>query len=221
MSKQSKEFIKRKKQSDWHWDYWDDRQDNHMFKFVGNIKGKWPKIPKRNESNKMESTNPSVIAQQGHYGITTKQIFSAMWLRDKDMKKYERFITPLGLENPVAYIHTQNPGQMTVIHMDTARANNIHLDKNGKPLTEKQRRQRIARLFIMLDDWKPGQIMLMGSRHCVRWKKGDIIYFSWQHLPHGTANFGHDPRPMLFIQGEVTEKFKKILNNKKKITIKA
>tara|TARA_R110000803_G_C11895541_1_gene311463 strand:+ start:87 stop:752 length:666 start_codon:yes stop_codon:yes gene_type:complete len=221
MIKQSNEFIKRKKQSKWHWDYWDDRDDDRMFKLVGNIRGKWPKLPKRTKQNKMESTNPSVIAQQGHHGVTVKQTFDAMWLHGKNMKKYQKFISPLGLKDPVVYIHNQNPGQMTVIHMDTARANNKHLDENGKPLTEKQRRERIARLFIMLEDWKPGQIMLMGSRHYMHWKKGDIIYFNWQHLPHGTANFGHDHRPMLFVQGEVTEKFKKILNNKKKITIKA
>ena len=220
MIKQSDEFIKRKKQSKWHWNYWRKVEESSMFKLVGNIQGKWPKLPKRNEQNKMESTNPSVIAQQGHYGITTKQIYDAMWLRDNDMKKYEKFIAPLGLENPVAYIHNQIPGQMTVIHLDTARANNKHLDENGKPLSEKQRRERIARLFIMLEDWKPGQIMLMGSHHCMHWKKGDIIYFSWQHLPHGTANFGHHERPLLFVQGHITEKFKKLIQKKNRLKIK-
>lgn len=217
--KQSKDFLKRKKQSQWHWNYWSNKNDG-MFKIVGNVQGKWPRLPKRNESNKMESTNPAALAQQGHYGLNVKNTYNAMWLLDKDMKKYEKFIAPLGLKDPVAYIHNQVPGQMSIIHMDTARADNRHLDENGKPLTEKQRRERIARLFIMLDDWHPGQVMLMGSHHCVRWNKGDIIYFSWQHLPHGTANFGHNDRPLLFVQGNVTDKFKKIIKSKSKIKFK-
>jgi len=220
MSKPSNEFIKRKNQSKWHWDFWDDRDDDRMFKFIGNIKAKWPKIPERTEQNKMESTNPTALVQQGHFGINVNQMYNGMWLNDEYMKKYKKFVAPLGLEDTVYYIHTQVPGQMSIIHMDTARADNQHLDKNGKPLTEKQRRDSIARVFIMLDDWKPGQIMLMGSRHCVRWRKGDIIYFSWQHLPHGTANFGHHDRPLLFVQGRITEKFKKLIKTKKRVVIK-
>lgn len=218
--KQSKDFIKRKKQSEWHWDYWRKVENSSMFKLVGNIQGKWPKLPKRNEKNKMESTNPAALAQQKHYGVNVKQTYNAMWLHDNDMRKYEKFIAPLGLKDPVAYIHNQIPGQMAIIHMDTARADNRHLDENGKPLSEKQRRERIARLFIMLEDWQPGQVMLMGSHHCMHWKKGDIIYFSWQHLPHGTANFGHHDRPLLFVQGNVTEKFKKLIQKKNKVKIK-
>ena len=217
--KQSRDFLKRKKQSQWHWDFWN--QDNgDMFKIVGNISGRWPRLPKRTEKNKMVSTNPAVIGQQGHYGLTVENIYNAMWLKGKNLKKYEKFFAPLGLMDPVAYIHNQLPGQMSIIHLDTARANNKHTDENGMPLTEDQRRERIARLFIMLDDWQPGQVMLMGSHHCVRWKKGDIIYFSWQHLPHGTANFGHHERPMLFLQGHVTDQFKKIISRRSKVKFK-
>lgn len=218
--KPSKDFIKRKKQSEWHWNYQSKGEDKKMFKLVGNIQGKWPKLPKRNEKNKMESTNPAALAQQKHYGVSVKQTYNAMWLHNNDMRKYEKFIAPLGLEEPVAYIHNQVPGQTAIIHMDTARADNRHIDENGKPLSEKQRRERIARLFIMLEDWQPGQVMLMGSHHCMHWKKGDIIYFSWQHLPHGTANFGHHDRPLLFVQGNVTEKFKKLIQKKNKVKIK-
>ena len=75
---------------------------------------------------------------------------------------------------------------------------------------------KLVRVFIMLADWCPGQIILMGNEHIVKWKKGDVIYFRWQDVPHGTCNFGHDDRPMMFITGELTDKFQKLLDSKEK-----
>ena len=46
-----------------------------------------------------------------------------------------------------------------------------------------------------------------------RWKKGDCVYFSWFDVPHGTANYGHHARPLLFISGETTSEFNKILHD--------
>ncbi len=218
--KQPKEFIKRKKQSKWHWNFWNTRMDPKMYKIVANIQGKWPALPKVLKENTFLYSNPVALAQQNHFGVANTQNYVGLNLDKHTTKKYDKFIKATGLKNPVAYIHIQNPGQMTILHMDNARADNRHSDENGKVLTESQRRARIGRLFIMLDDWHPGQVLLMGSEHFTHWKKGDVMYFSWQDLPHGTANFGHDSRPLLFVQGEITEEFKKLLANKKKKTIK-
>ena len=215
-----KAYLKRKKQSQWHWNFNDISQDSKMYKIVANIQGKWPKVPKATGKNKFLYSNPIALQQQEHWGVKNTDNYVGMNLDKKNTNRYAPFIKATGLKDPVAYVHTQNPGQMTIMHMDNARADNKHTDKNGKPLTESQRRERIARLFIMLDDWHPGQVMLMGSQHFYHWKKGDVMYFSWQHLPHGTANFGHQSRPMLFVQGEVTPKFTKLLNSKQKQTIK-
>ena len=35
---------------------------------------------------------------------------------------------------------------------------------------------KLVRVFIMLADWCPGQVILMGNEHIVKWKKGDVIY---------------------------------------------
>ncbi len=194
--------------------------DPTMYKIVANIQGKWPTVPKVLKENTFLYSNPVALAQQNHFGISNKQNYVGLNLDEKATKKYDKFIKATGLKNPVAYIHIQHPGQMTILHMDNARADNKHTDENGKVLNEKQRRERIGRLFIMLDDWHPGQVILMGSEHFTHWQKGDVMYFSWKDLPHGTANFGHNSRPLLFVQGEITKEFKDLLSYKKKKIIK-
>ena len=194
--------------------------DPTMYKIVANIQGKWPTVPKVLKENTFLYSNPVALAQQNHFGISNKQNYVGLNLDKKATKKYDKFIKATGLKNPVAYIHIQHPGQMTILHMDNARADNKHTDENGKVLNEKQRRERIGRLFIMLDDWHPGQVILMGSEHFTHWQKGDVMYFSWKDLPHGTANFGHNSRPLLFVQGEITKEFKDLLSYKKKKIIK-
>ncbi len=194
--------------------------DPTMYKIVANIQGKWPTVPKVLKENTFLYSNPVALAQQNHFGISNKQNYVGLNLDEKATKKYDKFIKATGLKNPVAYIHIQHPGQMTILHMDNARADNKHTDENGKVLNEKQRREKIGRLFIMLDDWHPGQVILMGSEHFTHWQKGDVMYFSWKDLPHGTANFGHNSRPLLFVQGEITKEFKDLLSYKKKKIIK-
>ncbi len=64
--------------------------------------------------------------------------------------------------------------------------------------------------FVFLDDQKQGQVWKQGNNF-LTWKKGDCFTWPWRDIPHGTANFGHDPRPTLNITGEVTEETYKFL----------
>jgi hypothetical protein len=59
----------------------------------------------------------------------------------------------------------------------------------------------------MLADWRPGQVIMFGSYHWTKWKKGDAVYFDWYNVPHGTCNFGHHPRPLLSVTGTKTPDF--------------
>ncbi len=102
-------------------------------------------------------------------------------------------------------VHIQKPGQMHVLHMD-ANYGNGFWDYLGK-----EKDKKLARLMIMLDDWAPGQVMMFGGKHIHHWKKGDAIYFRWQDIPHGTANFGHTDRPLIITTGEVTDEFNQLL----------
>ena len=74
--------------------------------------------------------------------------------------------------------------------------------------------------MISLDDGAPGQVMMFGGEHIHHWKKGDAIYFRWQDIPHGTANFGHTDRPLIITTGEVTDKFNLLLEQDEVTEIK-
>ena len=56
-------------------------------------------------------------------------------------------------------VHIQKPGQMHVLHMD-ANYGNGFWDYLGK-----EKDKKLARLMIMLDDWAPGQIMMLSLIH--------------------------------------------------------
>lgn len=220
MSKPPKIFSQRKKTSRWNWDYWSDKQDKTMYKVIAQFKGKWSTKPIFTKENFYLGSNPMTKAQQEHWGLKLEDRFKESWIAKEQKKDYDPILHATGLKDPVCWIHVQMPGQMHLLHMDNARADNLHKSKSRKSLTLEQRRKKIARVFIMLDDWYPGQIIMLGNYHWVKWKKGDTMYFSWSDLPHATANLGHDPRPMLFVQGEITDKFKAMLKSKKKLTIK-
>jgi len=59
----------------------------------------------------------------------------------------------------------------------------------------------------MLEDWNPGQVIMLGGKHFTKWKRGDAVYFDWYNVPHGTCNFGHHDRPLLSVTGTITNEF--------------
>jgi len=219
-NKPPKIFLTRKKTSRWNWDYWSNKQDPSMYKLIAQFKGKWSIDPVFKKENYYKGTNPTTILQQEHWGLKLEDRYDESWIAREQKKDYDPIIKATALKDPVCWVHQQMPGQMHLLHMDNAKTDHLHQSKSGKPLTLRQRRNKIARLLIMLDDWHPGQVVMLGNYHWVKWKKGDTMYFSWADLPHATANMGHDPRPMLFLQGEITEKFKKMLSSKEKLIIK-
>lgn len=57
----------------------------------------------------------------------------------------------------------------------------------------------------MLDDWKLGQVFMLGNAVWTQWKCGDCITWEWHDIPHATCNMGWEDRPMLQITGKVTD----------------
>ena len=66
---------------------------------------------------------------------------------------------------------------------------------------------------------KPGQIIQFGNVMYSKWKAGDVAYFRWQDIPHGTANFGHHDRSLILVTGVTTPKFEKLLKMKNPKTL--
>ena len=101
-----------------------------------------------------------------------------------------------------AHIHLQLPGNMHPFHMDFPTIPH---------LTQEEKMKTVRRVWIMLDDWHPGQVIQMGNHLWTKWKRGDVAYFDWQNLPHGTANFGHQPRPIISAVGITTPEFENFI----------
>jgi hypothetical protein len=170
------------------------------------ILGDWD--PSQVEVFKEKTTSGSVTVEQ--------QSINGLGLRDRYVEGHLEDSSPLltkitdalPFAKTRSLVHIQKPGQMHMLHMD-ANYGNGYWDYLGET-----KKERLARVMIMLDDWAPGQVMMFGGKHVHHWKKGDVIYFRWQDLPHGTANFGHTVRPLIITTGEITDRFTRMLQDK-------
>jgi len=98
-------------------------------------------------------------------------------------------------------IHAQMPGQMF----------NLHIDKlwDRDPIDP----ERVARITIFLEDWKPGQFYMYGNYVYSHWKAGEAHIFDWPNVPHATANASNDIRVSLQLTGFKTERTRRLINN--------
>ena len=151
-----------------------------------------------------KTSGPITVEQQSINGLGLEDRYVEGHLEDSS-PLLKRITKCLPFARSRSLVHIQKPGQMHVLHMD-ANYGNGFWDYLGA-----EKDKRLARLMIMLDDWAPGQVMMFGGKHVHHWKKGDAIYFRWQDIPHGTANFGHTDRPLLITTGEVTDEFNQLL----------
>lgn len=206
-----KAYTNRKAESRWNWDYLTTKIDSTFIKvpFL-NIKGDWDE-------------NIEIIKERKNYAMKKEakemQEFGTRSIEDRwtgsrvdndgVYPDLEKIVKIFKLKNPRSNLHIQHPGQMHMLHLDM----NFGEGKAYTHLTREEQKEKIARIFVMLADWQPGQIVTIGNVDYTRWKKGDCAYFSWFDIPHGTANFGHHNRPLLFISGERTSEFNDILNN--------
>jgi hypothetical protein len=93
------------------------------------------------------------------------------------------------LEDSMARIHVQLPGQVW----------NLHLDKLEK--WNPSNPDSVIRVQIQLTDWEPGQFWSYGNYCHGQWWAGDVTTFDWQNIPHATANASHHPRVTLQVTG--------------------
>lgn len=89
----------------------------------------------------------------------------------------------------------------TFYRMDTCEVMPVHSDHfrtysrlhNTSP-------EKVYRVVLMLEDWKPGHYFEMDGVGYTNWKAGD--WFMWKgDVPHAAANIGVDPRYTLQITG--------------------
>ena len=124
-------------------------------------------------------------------------------LNPLDCPKLFKMIDWFGLEDVLPKIHIQHPGQIFPLHIDdltTHRGN----QKDNTVMDEHP--EQWARFEIQLKDWTWGHVWGIGNDYWKQWSAGDIMYHPWWIHPHGTANFGMEPRINLQLTGRVTER---------------
>lgn len=101
----------------------------------------------------------------------------------------QRIADSFDLDNSMARLHVQWPGQVW----------NLHIDKLEKWMPEDP--ERVERYFIQLTDWQQGHFWSFGNYTWQNWRAGDVVTFDWLNVPHSTANAGHTPRVTLQVTG--------------------
>lgn len=101
----------------------------------------------------------------------------------------QRIADSFELDNAMARLHVQWPGQVW----------NLHLDKLEKWMPDDP--SRVQRYFVQLTDWEQGHFWNFGNYVWQNWRAGDVVTFDWQNVPHSTANAGHSPRVTLQVTG--------------------
>jgi len=126
----------------------------------------------------------------------------------------------LGFKKPSARVQTLDPGKVTLLHLDDLELGYMFPIENNLEKIEFTQDEITAfyndpstasRVFIMLDDAKPGQLITFGDDIISSWKKGDVIYWDWQTVVHSTANLGFWDRPIIRFTGLITDKTRDLI----------
>jgi hypothetical protein len=201
-------------QSDYHFDWQRHEMAGHDYRWLARFEGEWTKeleIIKKTAKPKTWATrgkeyhpnHPDLKAEQKDLidaGMNTDQVIFRKVFEFEGIWKI--MIDRLGLINSKQAFHIQYPGELLNLHIDK------QYEMNDDP-------QQVARFFIFLEDWKPGQFMHMGTSF-VKWRKGDLLWFDWPNMPHASANAGWEPRCLIQITGTITDITKDILLGRNK-----
>lgn len=192
-------FDNLKQRSTWNFDFLSDtvNHDKIIAPFA-NILGDWSSDLVLKTVRKPRISNLKV-EQQNIGGLDLDDAWVSSAVTD-EYPALQKLLALFQMKNIRANIHVQKPGQMHIIHLDVN-------DASNKDEYQKECFTSIAKFFVMLDDWHAGQVIQLGNLVYTKWRKGDCVYYNWQDIPHGTANFGHVDRPILVVSGERTKDF--------------
>jgi hypothetical protein len=76
-----------------------------------------------------------------------------------------------------------------------------------------EKKNKVRRVFVFLNDWSIGQIVMLGTKSITNWKKGDVLWFDWYNVPHATANMSRQNRMMIQVTGETTPEFEQLIRS--------
>jgi hypothetical protein len=204
-----------KAQSDYHFDWHRHEMAGHDFKWLARFHGNWDteleeikavSQPKTwgTRGKQYHPDHPDLIAEENDLRNAGMSTDTVIFRKHFDFEGiWKTMIDQLGLVNSKQAFHIQYPGEMLNLHIDK------QYEMNEDP-------SRVARFFIFLEDWKPGQFLHMGTSF-MQWRRGDLIWFDWRNMPHASANAGWEPRCLIQITGTMTRKTEELFLGYKKI----
>lgn len=110
-------------------------------------------------------------------------------------------------------LHIQRLGQVTPAHIDQQmryarpgwRKTWLDAGADKNPL-------KLRRFLVMLQDWDYGHVWQFGNHYYQGYKAGEAVTYDWCNMPHGTANFGYQPRVTFQFTGFVSDKIQDLIN---------
>ena len=192
------ELIKR---SDWNFD-WNSTMPDNFVKHIGRVECN---LTLDDIKKDVCPCGPKSYKQVEEVGGDLENAWDYNLVDENNHPDLYGIAKSFGLEDLFVELHVQRPGQMHPLHMDMgALGGSKQVDRS----------KQVARLFVLLADWEPGQVIMLGSSSITKWRRGDCFYFDWYNVPHGTCNFGHKDRPLLSVTGTRTDRFNEILAGK-------
>lgn len=191
-------YKKCEARSNWHFDTAQQDQINEWFYSAGKVPVTW-KDDLTKIKNSVVSMDWSALRESEkdllrYNGGNPDQILTMINDKLSSYDSIQSTIQLLGLENSKSRIHIQMPGQAFNWHFDTLDQIYPSVDPT-----------RLIRMTVMLEDWIPGQYYIYGTYTYQNWKAGDVNWFKWMDLPHGTANASLVPRCSLIVTGIKTD----------------
>ena len=211
------------KQSNYDFNPFRESDHGKYFKTITNIYEDWSKELEYANKQQYDFYWPSPVKPSGdHFDYEYEKKLVEDWGIPKDFVIYKMWTATkkecpilyglankIGLKNAQVNIQTQTTGMMLHLHIDSLTGlRKERKDQSSSRATD----SKWGRVFVMLEDWKPGHIIQFGNTYVTPWKAGDVIWFDWANIPHSTANTGPWPRSIAKITGKITDKYKRLLN---------
>jgi hypothetical protein len=120
----------------------------------------------------------------------------------------------LDMEVQQARLHIQRLGMVTPIHIDQ-QMRNARPDRRKQWLSHGGDKNPLVlrRWLIHLQDWDYGHVWQFGNTYHQGYKSGSAVTYDWCNVPHGTANFGFNPRVTFQITGFVSKFTQELIDN--------
>jgi hypothetical protein len=198
----------------YHFDNFKSDQPGEWFQVLGRFEGQWAEevaqaqgkpitwATRKFYGNDNDTVSPMLVQEENDLRTTGAPVDLELTDAVFDISAYPtltRMSEYFGLEDPKIRMHYQQPGQMF----------NLHIDKLQERCPEDP--ERVVRMTIMLEDWRPGQFYLFGTHTYSHWQAGDVHIFDWANVPHATANASRSMRPVLQVTGLKTDRTRELL----------